>query len=91
MEISLVGIGLLIGLVLSWIMGLSGGDVFIWIFCLYFGLQVGCMIDNKSLAFRYNKVQKARPIIGCSVIYNGLPIIEPFLKDKTGKWVGKLL
>jgi hypothetical protein len=49
------------------------------------------MIDNKSLAFRYNKVQKARPIIGCSVIYNGLPIIEPFIKDKSGKWVGKLL
>ena len=58
---------------------------------LYFGLQVGCMIDSKSLAFRYNKVQKARPIIGCSVIYNGLPIIETFIKDKAGKWVGKLL
>ena len=58
---------------------------------LYFGLQVGCMIDSKSLAFRYNKVQKARPIIGCSLIYNGLPIIEPFIKDKSGKWVGKLL
>ena len=58
---------------------------------LYFGLQVGCMIDSKSLAFRYNKVQKARPIIGCSVIYKGLPIIEPFIKDKSGKWIGKLL
>ena len=58
---------------------------------LYYGLQVGCMIDSKSLAFRYNKVQKARPIIGCSVIKNGLPIIEPFLKDKSGKWIGKLL
>ena len=58
---------------------------------LYYGLQVGCMIDSKSLAFRYNKVQKARPIIGCAVIYNGLPIIVPFIKDKSGKWVGKLL
>ena len=44
LEITLVGIGLLIGLVLSWIMGLSGGDVFIWIFCLYFGLKVGEII-----------------------------------------------
>ena len=35
MEITLVGIGLLIGFVLSWIMGLSGGDVFIWIFCFF--------------------------------------------------------
>ena len=58
---------------------------------LYFGLQVGCMIDSKSLAFRYNKVQKARPIIGCSVIQNGLQIIEPFIKDKSGKWIGRLL
>ena len=48
MEITLVGIGLLIGLVLSCIMGLSGGDVFIWIFCLYFGLQVGQLIFSEN-------------------------------------------
>ena len=48
MEITFVGIGLLIGLVLSWIMGLSGGDVFIWIFCLYFGLQVGQLIFSED-------------------------------------------
>ena len=48
MEITLVGIGLLIGFVLSWIMGLSGGDVFIWIFCLYFGLQVGQLIFSED-------------------------------------------
>ena len=22
---------------------------------------------------------------------NGLPIIEPFIKDKSGKWIGRLL
>ena len=44
MEITLVVIGLLIGLVLSWIMGLSWGDVLIWIFFLYFGLEVGQLI-----------------------------------------------
>ncbi len=48
MEITIVGIGLLIGFVLSWIMGLSGGDVFIWIFCLYFGLQVGQLIFSED-------------------------------------------
>ena len=41
-------VGLLIGLVLSWIMGLSGEDVFIWIFCLYFGLQVGQLIFSED-------------------------------------------
>ena len=48
LEITLVGIGLLIRLVLSWIMGLSGGDVFIWIFCLYFGLEVGKLIFSED-------------------------------------------
>ena len=48
LEITLVGIGLLIGLVLSWMMGLSGGDVFIWIFFLYFGLQVGQLIFSED-------------------------------------------
>ena len=29
-------------------MGLSGEDVFIWIFCLYFGLQVGQLIFSED-------------------------------------------
>ena len=41
MEITIVGIGLLIGFIFSWALGLTGGDVFIWIFCLYLGLEVG--------------------------------------------------
>tara|TARA_Y100001978_G_scaffold37796_1_gene33748 strand:+ start:4623 stop:4829 length:207 start_codon:yes stop_codon:yes gene_type:complete len=44
LEIVVVGTGLLIGLVLSWIYGLSGGDIFIWIFCLYLGLEVGQLL-----------------------------------------------
>ena len=48
LEITLVGIGLLIGLVLSWIVGLSRCDVFIWIFCLYFGLEVEQLIFSED-------------------------------------------
>ena len=44
LEITIVGTGLLIGFVISWALGLSGGDVFIWIFCLYLGLEVGKII-----------------------------------------------
>ncbi len=44
MEIIIVGIGLLIGLLLSWVIGLPGGDIFIWIFCLFLGLKVGEII-----------------------------------------------
>ena len=44
MEIIIVGIGLLIGLIFSWAMDLPGGDIFIWIFCLFLGLKVGEII-----------------------------------------------
>lgn len=57
---------------------------------LYFGLQCGCLIDPKALAFKYNKLQKARPVIGTAVIINGIPILEPMILDKKGHWIGKL-
>jgi hypothetical protein len=57
---------------------------------LYFGLQCACLIDPKALAFKYNKLQKARPVIGTAVIINGIPILEPMILDKKGHWIGKL-
>ena len=57
---------------------------------LYFGLQCACLIDPKALAFKYNKLQKARPVIGTAVIINGIPILEPMILDKKGTWIGKL-
>jgi len=57
---------------------------------LYYGLQCGCLIDPKALAFKYNKLQKARPVIGTAVIINGIPILEPLILDKKGHWIGKL-
>ena len=47
-QILIVGIGLLIGLIISWTLGLTGGDMFIWIFCLYCGLEVGQIIFSED-------------------------------------------
>ena len=44
MEIIVIGIGLLIGLVISWVLGLPEGDIFIWLFCLFLGLKVGKLL-----------------------------------------------
>ena len=41
-------VGLLIGLVLSWIMCIIRGDIFVWIFYLYFGLEVGQLIFSED-------------------------------------------
>lgn len=45
---------------------------------LYFSLQVGCLIDKESYAFAYNNINLKRPIIGCAVIINGVPILEAY-------------
>ncbi len=56
---------------------------------LYWGLQVGCLIDDDSMAFAYNNVNIKRPIIGTGMIIDGLPVLEPMVLDKSGRWVGR--
>ena len=53
---------------------------------LNWGMQVGCLIDAKSLAFEYCKTQKSRPIIGCGIIIDGLPKLLPMVLSKGGRW-----
>jgi len=56
---------------------------------LYWGMQTGCLIDDRSFAFNYNNVNLHRPLIGTGLIINGLPILEPMVLDSEGNWVGK--
>jgi hypothetical protein len=58
---------------------------------LYWGMIVGCLIDNDSLAFAYNKLNLKRPLIGCGVIINGHPKLIPMVLNKSGRWNGKLV
>jgi len=53
---------------------------------LYWGMQVGCSIDDKSLAFAYNKNTPKRPIVGHGLIYEGQPKLLPMLLNKKGRW-----
>lgn len=43
---------------------------------LYFAINSGCLIDDKSYAFAYNNVNLKRPIIGTSLIIDGVPVME---------------
>lgn len=42
-----------------------------------FGLNSGCLIDIKAYAFAYSKNFSVRPVLGSSVILDGLPIFIP--------------
>ena len=58
---------------------------------LYWGMQAGCLIDPKSLAFAYNKNNLKRPIIGTGVIIDDQPMLIPMVLDKKGRWVGRIV
>ena len=58
---------------------------------LFFGMNVGCLIDQKSMAFNYAKNFKTRFILGCGIILEGIPRLLPMVINKKGDWIGKIV
>ena len=56
----------------------------------FFDMKVGCLINDKSLAFEYNNVNLKRPIIGTGIILDGQPRLLPMVLNERGRWLGKL-
>lgn len=56
---------------------------------LIWSLQSGCLVDDKSLAMAYNKLTKDRPVLGASLIINGVPVLEPMILNSKGRWIGE--
>ena len=57
---------------------------------LYWGMIPGCLIDRKSRAFEYGKLNLRRPVIGAGIILDSLPILVPMQLNNNGRWTGKL-
>lgn len=55
---------------------------------LHFAITSGCLIDDSSLAFAYNKLQVKRPLLGVTVIENSIPYLIPMALNKDGRWIG---
>ena len=54
-------------------------------------MNVGCLINQKSLAMNYAKNFRTRFILGCGVILNGIPRLLPMVLNNKGKWIGKIV
>ena len=54
---------------------------------LYWGMNVGCLIDDKSLAFAYNNCNLHRPLIGTGLIIDSQPVLVPLLMNENGSWI----
>ena len=57
---------------------------------LFWSMQIGCLIDKKSLAFAYDKLNLQRPILGVGIIVDSKPELIPMILDKKGHWIGTL-
>jgi len=57
---------------------------------LNFAMSVGCLIDDKSMAYAYNKVTVERPILGSGMIVDSQPIPIPMVLNRKGKWIGRI-
>lgn len=56
-------------------------------FALSWAIQVGCLIDFKSLAFSYANVNLKKPVIGTGLIIDSQPILAPMLLSEDGRWI----
>lgn len=57
---------------------------------LIFGFNAGCLIDKDAYAFAYGKKIKNKPILGCGIIVDGIPIFIPLKLNRKGRWTKKL-
>jgi|TARA_A100001391_G_scaffold40407_1_gene22661 predicted phosphodiesterase len=54
---------------------------------LYWGMQVGCLINQKSMAFSYAKNFSTRFVLGCGIIIEGMPRLLPMVLNEDGDWI----
>ena len=58
---------------------------------LFFAMNVGCLINQKSMAFNYAKNFKTRFILGCAVIIDGYPKLLPMVLNSKGDCIKTLV
>ena len=58
---------------------------------IFWAMNVGCLINQKSMAFDYAKNFRTRFIIGCGIIIDGIPRLLPMVLNNKGDWIGKIV
>jgi len=56
----------------------------------FWSMQCGCLIDNTSKDFDYNKLNLKSPVIGTGIILNGDPMLIRMKLDANNRWTGEL-
>ncbi len=53
---------------------------------LLWGMACGCLVNNKSMAFAYNRTNLGRPVIGTGLVIDSLPMLAPMVLTSRGRW-----
>jgi len=48
----------------------------------WFGMDCGCLVDNKAWQFAYGRHMPRKPILSCGVVLDGIPYHEIFPTEK---------
>ena len=54
----------------------------------YWAGQGGCLIDPTHPAFAYGRESKMKPVLGCMLIIDSVPMLVPMKVDDNNRWVG---
>jgi hypothetical protein len=58
---------------------------------LRWSMTVGCLIDTDNPAFNYSRgYTNNKPIIGCGLLIDNLPVLQPMQLTKSGRWNNRL-
>ena len=58
---------------------------------IFWGVTSGCLIDRKEYAFNYARNNLPKPLLGCTMIIDGMPVLVPMLLNKKGRWTKKII
>lgn len=56
----------------------------------HFAMQVGALIDHKSLSMAYARNNIKAPFLGTGCIVGGVPLLLPMIVNKANRWIGRL-
>lgn len=55
---------------------------------LHWGMNIGCLVNQKHMVFNYSKKIPKKFILGCGIIKDNKPILEPMILNDKGNWIG---
>lgn len=58
---------------------------------MIFGMNVGCLIDMDTYAFRYAKKYRFKPTLSAGIVDRGVPVVVPMLINSRGRWIKEIV